>query len=149
HARVDREQREGVVVMDVGDARQWRALDDLSQSFGRLAVWNRRPHDLAARLLELVNLAQRRLDVSCVGLGHGLHRDRRRAPDHDAADVHRYRLAPADHLLLVNPGELAARYALDVEEADDGGESEQGDQPPALDVELAVAIERAPSQPLD
>src|SRR5450759_3811998 len=29
HARLDRQQRQGVVVVDVGDHRQWRALDDL------------------------------------------------------------------------------------------------------------------------
>src|ERR1700680_2621694 len=47
---------------------------------------------------------------------------------------------------LMDSGELARGDALDVEEADHSGQQQQGDQAPALKVELAVAVERPPAQ---
>ena len=88
-ARLDRHEGEGVVVVDVGDDRQRRALDDVPQRQGSLAIGHRRAHDLAARLLQLVDLSQRRLDVAGVGLGHRLHGDGRGSPDDDAPNVDR------------------------------------------------------------
>src|ERR1700681_1926154 len=52
-------------------------------------------------------------------------------------------------MFLMNSGELAGGEALNVEEADHRGQHQQGDQTPALKVQLAVPIERAPTQPLD
>src|SRR5437762_2660255 len=72
-------------------------LDDLLERLRRLSVGHGRPHDLAACLFQLVDLAQRRLDVPRVGLGHRLHSNRRRASDDDAADIDRDRLAARDH----------------------------------------------------
>ena len=97
HARLDRHQRKRVVVVDVCDHRQGRAFDYLFQSLGGLVVGNRRPHNLATRLFQLVDLAKRRLHVARVRLGHGLHGDGRRAADDDAADVDRDRLPAGDH----------------------------------------------------
>src|SRR6266852_901120 len=51
--------------------------------------------------------------------------------------------------LSMDSWELPRRQALDVEEADDGGEPEQSGQSPALEVQFAVAVERPPAKPLD
>src|ERR1700694_4741075 len=49
----------------------------------------------------------------------------------------------------MDPEELARGQALDIQEADDRGQQEQGDQAPTLKIELAVSVERSPAQPLD
>ena len=43
HARLDRQERQRVVVMDVRDHRQWRSLDDLLERLRRLSVGHGRP----------------------------------------------------------------------------------------------------------
>ena len=105
NARLDRQQRERVVVVDVRDHWERRSLDDLLQRFRGFAVRHRRPHDLASGLFQLVDLAQRRLDVARVRLGHRLHRDRRGSPDDHPADVDRNRLSPlGEGHQCVSPG---------------------------------------------
>ena len=82
-------QGQAVVEMDVGDERNGGPLLDPAEGVGRLPVGDGQPDDLAAGLFEPPDLGQRRPDVARVGLGHGLDRDRRAAPDGDRADLER------------------------------------------------------------
>src|ERR1700680_11205 len=50
---------------------------------------------------------------------------------------------------LMTPGKLAGGDALDIQEADHSGEGEQRGRAPALEVELALAVERPAAEPLD
>src|SRR5207302_11037637 len=93
-ARLDRGQGQGVVVVDVGDDRQRRALDDRLQGLGRLPVGDRGADDLAAGVFELVDLLEGRFDVPRVRLGHGLDGDRRGSADDHLTDADGDRVTP-------------------------------------------------------
>ncbi len=72
--------------------------DDRLERLDVLLAGHRDAHDVGARLGDLRNLFHRRREIRGLGLGHGLHRDRRAAADRDGADVN---LALRGHARIV------------------------------------------------
>src|SRR5579885_2722737 len=79
-------QQQMAVVVEVADERDLAAhrvqhVADASDLRRRLLGVDGHAHELGARLRQLLHLFYRRDGVSGVGIGHGLHHDRR-APTH-------------------------------------------------------------------
>jgi len=84
--RVERHEGELVIEVDVGDDRQDRAANDLFQSLAGALVRNGDARDLAAGLLQELDLADGRVDIVGEGRAHRLHRDGSAVADRRAAD---------------------------------------------------------------
>ena len=65
--------------MDIGDERDVDLFLDLGHGLRRIGVGHGAPNQFTARLFQLMNLFDRGLHVSGIGLGHGLDRNVRSA----------------------------------------------------------------------
>ena len=79
-------------VMEIADQRHVHAepqqpFADLRHGGGALIAIDGDAHELRARFIECGNLGDGRIDIGRVGIGHGLHDDRRPAADDHAADI--------------------------------------------------------------
>src|SRR6266550_3337267 len=83
--RVERHEREPVVEVDVGDDREDRAAHDLLEGLAGALVGHGHASDLAAALLELLDLTDGGVDVVRERGAHGLHRHRSPIADRRAA----------------------------------------------------------------
>src|SRR2546427_49729 len=92
--RVERHEREPVVEVDIGDDREDAAADDLLERLAGALIRHGNASDLAADLLQALDLADRGVDVVRERRAHRLHRDRRAVADGRSADPHALRLPP-------------------------------------------------------
>jgi hypothetical protein len=86
-----------VIEMDVGDEGNGDLRPDAANGLGGLDIEHRHPDDLAARLLEAVDLGDRRLHIAGIGIGHGLDGNWGIAADGHIAEHYLSGLFPADH----------------------------------------------------
>ncbi len=103
-AALDRFEGEPVVEVDVGDERHGRLRDDLRYGGGGGLVGHGDPHDLAAELRQLVNLADGAGDIGGVGVRHRLDANGGVAADLHVADLHGLRGATAHCQWLIHWG---------------------------------------------
>ena len=85
-ALVRRFKRALVVEVDVRDDRDIRRLGDLVEIRGRFLGRTGHANDVGAHVLAAADLVDRRPHVFGGRIGHGLHGNRRIAPDRDIAD---------------------------------------------------------------
>jgi hypothetical protein len=71
------------IKMDIGNERKGYLVTDGTDCPGRLHFRHRNPDNLTACLLKPQNLGHCRLDISGIGIGHGLNRDGRATADCD------------------------------------------------------------------
>src|SRR6267142_661601 len=148
HALLERDEGQLVIEVDVGDQRDPDLPLDLAELLGGLADGNRAAHDVAARGLERPDLEQRRVHVACVGLGHGLHGDRRVSADLDPAHLDLSRLSPCDHCAALS--EDLERIDPDEVIVNREDHQEQQKNQPELLGRLALPERHGPAQdPLD
>lgn len=91
---VQARQRHPVVVVDVGDQGDRDPVADQLGRFDVLFLGYGHAHDLTTRLLEPMDLVQRRLGVEGIGGCHRLHPDRLITTDDVIANTHLARLVP-------------------------------------------------------
>ncbi len=96
------------IKMNVGNQRNRDLLADGTKSLRCLHVRHSHPDDLAARFLQPLDLADRGLGITGVGVGHGLHRDRRATANWSLADENLFGLFALDH-----GSKLLAKQQLD------------------------------------
>src|SRR5262249_10368431 len=75
-----------VMEVDIGNDRHVHLAHDFLQRLGRVFVRAGDADNIDASGFGLADLLDRRLDIRCQGIGHGLHRDRRIAADQHRAD---------------------------------------------------------------
>src|SRR5207245_8803729 len=101
-ALLERDQRQLVIEMDGRDERDPYLPFDLAELLGGFLDRHRAADDVASGRLEGPDLEQGCLDVTRVGLGHGLHGDRGAAADREAAQLDLPRFPPCDHWAVLS-----------------------------------------------
>ena len=89
------------VVMEIADQRHiaTHAIESRAQlrhGSGRLRRIHRDAHQFRTGLRQFVDLPRRSFDIGGIGVGHGLHHDRRTATKHYSADQHPLRRTSLD-----------------------------------------------------
>ena len=73
--------------MDIGDTRSFHLANDLAEVLCRRHIWHSEAYDITACRREFADLLNGRLRIRRLRITHGLHGDRRIAPDGDVSDV--------------------------------------------------------------
>ena len=94
-----------IVEMDVRHDRNRAFGDNVFQRMGRGFVRGRDAHDVCTGLGNGLDLRDGRAHIGRVGIGHGLHSDRRIAanrhrPDHDLAGLSALYVAPGPYRIM-------------------------------------------------
>src|SRR5262249_39089155 len=97
HALLERDERQLVIEMDVGDERDANAALDLAELFRCLAHRNGDAHNVAARRLQGPDLVARGARVAGVGLRHRLDGDRGIAANLEITEPDLPGFAPLNH----------------------------------------------------
>jgi len=85
-SRLQRLQCQAMVEVDVGNEGDVDGLLDLWELFGGFPIGNCDPYHFAPDFRQALDLGNRGPPIAGVGVGHGLHHNRRPAADGDAAE---------------------------------------------------------------
>ena len=111
-ARLSRLDAALIVKMDIGDQGHLGGLDDGLEGCCRFHIGTGDPDNVGPGLFQLTDLIDGRASVRGQGVGHGLDRDGRIAPDLDRADADLARRTALNHPPGADMGQPSSIRAL-------------------------------------